>query len=191
MPPAPSEEARASEEARGLQNRGTFDGLLVEAYAMSGDEAKSRAAATRVHDGLLASREMGEIVDMEEADFLLDHGGDAEDALRMAKGQIERRPDHLHANETYAWALYKNDRADEAVPYIERAMRMNTGDAMVHYRAARIYEASGDRTEAARHLRRALDGHLEIESPTAAREARQFMASLGVSAPVQAASTTR
>ena len=157
------------EEARGLQQRGTFDDLLVEAYAASGDEAKSKAAARRVHDGLLASREMGEVVDMEEADFLLDHGGDLENALRMAEGQTERRPGHLHANETYAWALYKNGRAPEAVPYIERAMRMNTGDAMVHYRAARIYEAAGDRAEAARQLRLAIDGHVEIESPSAAQ----------------------
>ena len=60
---------------------------------------------------------------------------------------------------------------------------------MVHYRAARIYEAAGDRAKAARHFRAALDGHLNVESPSAAEEAQQLLASIG-SVPVQATSMT-
>ncbi len=97
----------------------------------------------------------------------------------MAREQQARRPGHLHANETYAWALYKTGSAAEGIPYIERAMRLGTGDAMVHYRAARIYEAAGQRAEAARHLRLALDGHLDVESPSTAAEAQTLLASLG------------
>jgi predicted Zn-dependent protease len=129
---------------------------------------------------------MGEIVDMEEADFLLDQGRDLERSLRLAREQQARRPGHLHANETYAWALMKNGRATEAIPYIERAMRLDTGDAMVHYRAARIYQAAGQPAEAARHLRIALEGNVGMESPTTAREAETLLASMGT--PVQAAS---
>lgn len=176
------------EEARGLRADGTFDELLVEAYAMAGDDAKSRAAADRVYEELLGAREMGEVVDMEEADFLLDQDRDLERSLEMARQQQARRPGHLHANETYAWALMKNGRADEAIPYIERAMRLDTGDAMVHYRAARIYEAAGQRAEAVRHLRIALDGNVGMESPTTEQEARAVLASLGTGAPVQATS---
>ena len=182
------EAVRLLEESRALRPMEATDEILVEAYAAAGDVRKSEAAARRVHESLQAAREMGEIVDMEEADFLADRDEDLPRALRMAKQQVERRPGHLHANETYAWALYKTGKARQAVPYIERAMRLGTGDAMVHYRAARIYEAAGQGGEAARHLRLALDGHLGVESPSAEAEARTLLASLGNGAPVQAVS---
>ncbi|MEM0962646.1 MAG: tetratricopeptide repeat protein, partial [Bacteroidota bacterium] len=141
---------RQLEEARSVQPLEMIDELLVEAYAMVGDEAKATAAAERVHEALLAAREMGEVVDMEEADFLIDQGRDLDRSLRMARAQQARRPGHLHANETLAWALMHTGDAEAAIPYIERAMRLDTGDAMVHYRAARIYEAAGQPGEAAR-----------------------------------------
>ena len=170
---------RQLEESRALMPLESTDELLVEAHLAAGDERKAAAAADRVLAALHAAREMGEIVDMEEADFLLDQDRELERSLRMARAQQARRPGHLHANETLAWALYKNGDPGQAVPYIERAMRLNTGDAMVHYRAARIYQAAGQRDEAARHLGLALDGHLEVESPSAAAEAREQLATLG------------
>ena len=166
------------EEARSLRPMEMMDELLVEAYAAAGDQARSDAAAERVLEALHAARGMGEIVDMEEADFLLDLDRDLEGSLVKAREQQARRPGHMHANETLAWALHKNGRSAEGIPYIERAMRLDTGDAMVHYRAARIYQGAGQPAEAARHLRIALEGHLEVESPTTAAEARQILGTL-------------
>ena len=174
---------RQLEEARALMPLESIDELLVEAYAAAGDEAKAQAASDRVLAALHDAREMGEIVDMEEADFLLDRGERLGYSLQKAREQQARRPGHLHANETLAWALYKTGDAAAGVPYIERAMRLDTGDAMVHYRAARIYQAAGQQAQAVRHLRLALDGNLEVESPSTAAEARQLLAS-----PVAAAS---
>ena len=173
------EAVRLLEEARSIRPMEMVDEMLVEAHTAAGNERAAEAAAQRVHQSLLAAREMGEIVDMEEADFLLDRDEDLERSLRMATEQQARRPGHLHANETLAWALHKNGRSAEGVPYIERAMRLDTGDAMVHYRAARIYEGAGQTAEAARHLRIALDGGLAVESPSTAAEARGVLASLG------------
>ncbi|MBC14244.1 MAG: hypothetical protein CMM85_14890 [Rhodothermaceae bacterium] len=186
-----AEAVRQLEEARALQPLEMIDELLVEAYTAAGDTRKADAAAERVHQALLAAREMGEVVDMEEADFLADQDRDLDRVLTMAREQQARRPGHLHANETYAWALMKTGDAEAAIPYIERAMRLGTGDAMVHYRAARIYEAAGQTAEAARHLQLALDGHLEVESPSTAAEAQTLLASLGSSATVRATSAAR
>ncbi len=164
---------RRLEESRAMSPLETTDELLVEAYTALGDERRAEEAAERVLAGLHAAREMGEVVDMEEADFLADADRDLPRALQLAAGQRRRRPGHLHANETYAWALYKNGRAADAVPFIRRAMRLNTGDAMVHYRAGRIYEAAGQAAAAAEQYRLALAAHVEIESPSAAADARQ------------------
>ncbi len=184
------EAVRLLEESRGLMPLESTDELLVEAYEASGDAAKSAEAAERVHKALLAAREMGEVVDMEEADFLLDQGRDLERSLEMAKAQQARRPGHLHANETLAWALMHNGRAQEAIPFIERAMRLDTGDAMVHFRAAKIYQEAGDDAKAAEHFRTALAGNLGVESPSAAKEATQLLASAST-APVRATRATR
>ncbi len=162
-------------EAYDLMPNDGFLEILAEVYAMKGDQRASERALDRVHEGLEDAREMGEIVDMEEADFLLDRNQELERALTMAKRQVERRPGHMHANETYAWALHHNGRSTEGVPYIERAMRLNTGDAMVHWRAAQIYQGAGNSSEARRHARIALDGNLGVESPTAARDAQAML----------------
>ena len=183
------EAVRQLEEARSLMPLEVIDELLVEAYTATGDADRADAAAGRVLQALHAAREMGEVVDMEEADFLLDQGDELGRALDMATAQQARRPGHLHANETLAWALHKNGRSRQAVPYIERAMRLGTGDAMVHYRAARIYQGAGDRAQAARHLRLSLEGNLDVESPSTAAEARQLLATVG-SARVQPVSAT-
>lgn len=170
--------------------RDAFLELLAEVYALRGETAKERRTLARVHDGLKDARAMGEQVDMEEADFMLDQNEDVERALVMAKAQYERRPGHMHASETYAWALHKNGRSGEGIPYIENAMRLNTGDAMVHHRAAQIYRGAGQNDEAARQARLALDGNLRAESPTAAMDAQRMLVELGGSAqPVRQVSS--
>ena len=184
-----AEAVRRLEEARLMGGGEATDELLVEAYTALGDMRRADAAAARVLASLHAAREMGENVDMEEADFLADNDRDLRRALTMASQQVRRRPGHLHANETYAWALHKNGRSAEAIPFVERAMRLNTGDAMVHYRAGHIYRAAGQPAEAAEQFRLALAGHLGVESPSAAAEARTTLAALGT--PAQAASATR
>ena len=182
-----AEAVRRLGEARVIAPSEAADELLVEAYTMLGDDARARAAAERVLESLHAAREMGEIVDMEEADFLADHGMNLDRALAMARVQVERRPAHLHANETYAWTLFKNGRAQEAIPYIQRAMALGTGDAMVDYRAAQIYRAAGRTAEAERFARLALERHVGIESPTAAVHAREMLAGTSGS-PIRATS---
>ena len=184
----PAEAVRRLEEARAMGPTEATDELLVTAYTAAGDTRRAREASDRVLAALHDARAMGEIVDMEEADFLADADRELPRALAMAAAQVRRRPGHLHANETYAWALYKNGRAAEAVPFIRRAMRLDTGDAMVHYRAGRIYEAVGQRAIAAEQYRLALAGNVGVESPEAEADARARLG--GATRRVTASATT-
>ena len=179
---------RQLEEARTLRPGGATDELLVEAYLAVGDEAKAAEAAGRVHKDLVKARAMGENVDMEEADFLADQGRDLDRVLRLAREQQARRPGHMHANETLAWALHKTGDSQAGVPFIERAMRLDTGDAMVLFRAAEIYRGAGDRAKATALYRAALGGNVGVESPSAEREARQALAALETGTPARTAS---
>jgi Flp pilus assembly protein TadD len=116
---------------------------------------------------------------MEFADFCADHDILLGESLRRAEAEYNRRPNHLHALETFAWTLHKNGRSAEALPFIERAMRLETQDAMVEYRAGRIYLAAGQTEKATAYLRQALMHNLHIESTLAAAEARILIKSLG------------
>ncbi|MBT8199788.1 MAG: hypothetical protein KJO36_04645, partial [Acidimicrobiia bacterium] len=57
----------------------------------------------------------------------------------------------------YAWALYKNDRAADALQASEKALSSGMQDAGFFYRAAVIRQAVGDDERAADLLERALE----------------------------------
>ena len=151
----------------------------LEVYAMLGDEEAAGRIESLLEESYRSAADMGENVRMEYADFMADLDQNLDKSLEMARAEYERRPNHLHALETYAWTLHKNGRSEEAIPYIERTMRLNTGDAMVHFRAAQIYAGASRTVEAEQQLQQALDAHLHIESPSASRKAELWLAKLG------------
>ena len=57
--------------------------------------------------------------------LLLDHGGDASEALRLARADLETRRDAL-AYDTLAWALFRNGRTDQARDAMRKALRHGT-----------------------------------------------------------------
>ena len=174
----PAEAIALLEEAYAEAPYTGFLELLAEAYQATGATSTLASTIEKIRQSYLDAEQMGENVDMEYADFLADQDADLDEALTRARKGYERRSDHLHALETYAWALYKNDRAAEAIPYVERAMRLNTGDAMVHYRAGMIYHAAGHSADAVAQFEHALAANLHIESQSAAGEARAMLQDL-------------
>jgi tetratricopeptide (TPR) repeat protein len=145
----------------------------LELYRLMGDEEEIAQTTAELERSFRSAEEIGENVRMEYADFLADMNQNLDTALELAAAEYHRRPDHLHALETYAWVLHKKGRSEEAIPYIERAMRLDSGDAMVHFRAGLIYESAARDSEAHFHLKKALDSNLHIESLSAAAEARE------------------
>jgi tetratricopeptide (TPR) repeat protein len=166
------------QEAYTLEPRTLFHERLAEAYREAGQIAEAEALTEGILASFEAGRKMGENNNMEYADFLADLGRDLPEALRLAQQEVERRPNHLHALETYAWTLHHNGRSSEAVPYVEKALRMNNGDAMLHYRAGMIYVAAGQVQQATRQFRLALDNRLEVESGLAAAEVQNRLNTL-------------
>ncbi|HMB93060.1 MAG TPA: tetratricopeptide repeat protein [Rhodothermales bacterium] len=151
---------------------------MLETYQLTGNTDQIKATLPKIEEAFDGYFAMGENAKMEYADFLADYDRKLDEALQLAEEEYNRRPGHLHALETYAWTLHKNNRSAEAIPYIEKAMRLNTGDAMVHYRAGAIYQGAGQPHKAARQFQQALDANLHIESPSTAQEARALLHSL-------------
>jgi tetratricopeptide (TPR) repeat protein len=94
-------------------------------------------------------------VDLEMALFNSDHGADAAAALAQAETTYAERKTIYTADVT-AWALYHNGRAQEARPYMDEALRLNTQDARLYYHAGMIALAVGDQADAQEYLTHAL-----------------------------------
>ena len=115
-------------------------------------------------------------VDLEMALFNSDHGADPAAALVQAEAAYAERKT-LYAADVLAWALYHNGRADEAQPYMEEALRLNTQDARLFYHAGMIALAVGDHAGAREYLAHALAINPHF-SPLYAPQAEATLATL-------------
>ena len=100
--------------------------------------------------------------------FELDHG-DAAAALPKAEAAYRERPS-LAAADSYAWALYRAGRFDEAAEFSTEALRLGTKEPLYFFHAGVIAAARGDAAGSDQLLRSALDINPEFH-PIHAREA--------------------
>lgn len=121
--------------------------LLADIAAATGNDSKRDTYLTVVEAGYDGIAKSGTNIDLERAKFLLDHDRDLPHALALAQKSYDER-NTIYTADTLAWALYKNDRAAEALPYSERALRTNSDDPMIHFHRALIAKALGDTTRA-------------------------------------------
>ncbi|MCI0461398.1 MAG: tetratricopeptide repeat protein [Gemmataceae bacterium] len=77
------------------------------------------------------------------------------EALELARKDLEVRRD-IYAFDTLAWALYKNQRFQEAAAAMTQALRLGTRDAQLYYHAGMIYDHLGQKEKAREYLERAL-----------------------------------
>ena len=90
---------------------------------------------------------------IETALFDLDHDRNLPDALERARVGLRFRSgvEGLH---TYAWALYKNGRCAEVVPYSDRALALAPTDTGALYHRSLIESCLGNRRAAVRYASR-------------------------------------
>ncbi len=97
----------------------------------------------------------GEDNTLEAARFHADHA-DPEDAVRFAELAFDHRPT-VFAADALAWSLTRAGRADEALPYVEQALRLGTASVDMQVHAAAAYAAAGLTEEARDALTEAFD----------------------------------
>lgn len=116
-------------------------------------------------------------INREFALFCANHGMNLAAALTRAKSEYEMRPNNIEVLETYAWTLYKNGQAREAVPLIAKAMKLNTHRATLDYHAGMIYYAAGQMEKAKAYLLRSRAEHLYLH-PLDVAEAQQTLSKI-------------
>jgi tetratricopeptide (TPR) repeat protein len=92
----------------------------------------------------------------ELAYFYADHDTKPKEGLELARRELDYRRD-IYAYDVMAWNLYKNGKAEEAREAINNALRLGTKDAKLFYHAGMIYHRLGDKLNAQKYLKSALE----------------------------------
>lgn len=129
---------------------------LVEVYRTWGRTQLADNLASSVLDDFAQHERQGWNINLEYAGFCLDHNINLPDALDRITKEYRRRPKNIEVQETYAWALYKNGRIEAALPIIEAALRLQTRDASLFYKAAMIYHKLKRQQEAQHYFEQAI-----------------------------------
>jgi tetratricopeptide (TPR) repeat protein len=96
-----------------------------------------------------------EVFNRELALFEASHGRNVAHALRLAEAELAERRD-AYGYDAYAWALYANGRAAEALAPARTALALGTRDARLIYHLGMIEIAAGEVAAGQAHLREAL-----------------------------------
>ncbi len=128
-------------------------GELLEATGEE-QEAQEQYAVVRATAQLYAAN--GQDVDTELALFEADHGDPATAVERAARAYADR-PEAVHVQDAYAWALHAAGRSAEALPVARAAARLGLRSPTFAYHLGAVEAAAGDPAAARRALQRALD----------------------------------
>ena len=147
---------------------------LGDLYRATGEHAKARRqyALVAVIERLLVAN--GVKTDLETALFDADHGIRLPHALALARKARGERGS-IDGDDVLAWALARNGRCREALPYARSALRLGTKDALKLFHRGWIERCLGNGAAARADFRRALalNPHFSILwAPVARRELR-------------------
>ena len=93
--------------------------------------------------------------DLETALFDVDHGVHLGRALALAR-QAQRARPSIDGDDVLGWALARNGRCAEALPYSQRALRLGTLDALKFFHRGMIERCLGHDSDARGWFGRAL-----------------------------------
>ena len=151
-----------------------FVSTLGDLYRRAGN----RTAAGREYALMDAIRRLlaanGVRTDLEIALFRVDHGIALGPSLALARSAQRERPS-IDGDDVLGWALERNGRCAEALPYSKHALRLGTHDALKFFHRGMIERCLGHATDARGWFRRAvaLNPHFSLLwAPLARRLAR-------------------
>jgi tetratricopeptide (TPR) repeat protein len=144
--------------------------LLARALDGAGQAAESENAYQEFERQARAQIAQPENANIELVDFYVEHAQRPEEALRIARLEMQNRHD-LHTLDAFAWALYANHQYVEANREIEKALAVGTRDPVLLYHAGEIAAASGKSPEAKHYFEQSLATNPASPVSEAARRA--------------------
>jgi tetratricopeptide (TPR) repeat protein len=113
--------------------------------------------AQKIYDEAVKRERESSLGDMHRiALYWADHDTNLDEALDVAQ-QDRAVNNDLLASDTLAWCLYKKGSYTEAKKYMAEAIRLKTKNAMFYYHLGMIENALGNKAEAVRNLKLAVE----------------------------------
>jgi tetratricopeptide (TPR) repeat protein len=131
-----------------------FNASLGDLLIVDGNRTAANRAFARAGEQERLLAENGVDTDLDRAMFNLEHGIDLGGSLELARRGHARRPG-VEANEVLSWALIRNGRCKEAIPYSNHALRFPDGHRYFH--RGMIERCLGREAAAQRLFRTALE----------------------------------
>ena len=149
---------------------------LGDLYRLTGRPRLAERGYSEAH--AFARREAlhGVRIDLEIAEFEASHGVRLRHALRLARRAHRVRPS-IEADSILGWALTRNGRCKEALPYLNRSLRLGTRNAETFFRRGMAERCLGHQRSAGSWFRRAVSvsPHFSLLwSPVAKRYAAAY-----------------
>ena len=146
---------------------------LAEALLLAGHQEEGKQAFAEFEAKSLLETYRADNSNRELILYYCDYVHEPGKALAVAEREFGRRED-IYTLDSYAWALHRNGRHQEARRVIERALAVGIRDARLFRHAGEIALEGGDRASAEKYLRQAAELNT-VESETA----RSILAGLG------------
>ena len=143
---------------------------VAAALEKAGRTDAARAAFRKFEKLARAEMEGADNCNRELVLYYTDHAPRPEEALRIARREIERRHD-VWTRDAHAWALYANGDYEQARSEIEKALAPGIRDAKLCYHAGMIAARLGDKTTARTHLTQSLETNPHSQVASSVREA--------------------
>jgi tetratricopeptide (TPR) repeat protein len=151
--PAAIRSARLATESTPTAQAVTLVGDLLERAGRRG-EARRQRETVAVIDRLLAAS--GVRVDLESAVYRADNLIRPSETVALARRARADRPS-IYGDDAVGWALARAGRCDEALPWLERALRLGTQDGLLLFHRGYAAGCAGRRAEMVSWYARALE----------------------------------
>lgn len=126
---------------------------LGDLYYLQGDQEKAKLQYDLAE---VIEEKLGR-TDMRRLALLwADHSVRLDEALKIIESEYQKRKD-IYTADIYAWVLYKRGEFVKAKELINEAMRLKTKDARIFYHAGMIENSLGNKQQARKYLKAALD----------------------------------
>jgi tetratricopeptide (TPR) repeat protein len=128
---------------------------LGDLYAIKGDAANAEKQYRAVDFIGQLGNTQTQVYNRELALFDATHRRNADKAVALAAAELTTRKD-IYGYDAYAWTLYSDGRAAEALAPAEQALTLGTKDAKIFYHVGMIELAAGQTAAGKAHLDAAL-----------------------------------
>jgi tetratricopeptide (TPR) repeat protein len=134
---------------------------IADVYLAMGETKTAQEMENKALEAFRQHEQEGWNINREYAAFCLNHNIHLPEALQRTEADYKERPHNIDVLDTYAYALHKNGRTQEAVQLVKQMLRLNSMNPVLLYHAGIILRAAGEMGRGAELIQKAAAHNLK------------------------------